>query len=50
MNDTQDKHETIKDEREHMFDNPKNVQRLIRGFFVCCVLLIFLSLFHFITE
>ncbi len=39
MNDSHDKHEEIKDERVYIFDKPENVKRLIRGFFVCCVLL-----------
>jgi hypothetical protein len=47
MNDAHNKHEAVKDERVHIFDNPKNVQRLIRGFFVCCVLLLIADLlFH----
>ena len=28
------------DEKQHLFDNPKNVQRLLRGFYVCCLLLV----------
>ena len=47
MNDAHNKHEAVKDERVNIFDNPKNVQRLIRGFFVCCVLLLIADLlFH----
>jgi hypothetical protein len=47
MNDSQNMPEEIKDERVHMFDKPENVQRLIRGFFVCCALLLIADLlFH----
>ena len=28
------------DEKLYLFDKPKNVQRLMRGFYVCCVLLV----------
>ena len=28
------------DEKLYLFDKPKNVQRLMRGFYLCCVLLV----------
>ncbi|MCW8861921.1 MAG: hypothetical protein OQJ87_10910 [Rhodospirillales bacterium] len=35
------------EERKHIFDNPRNVKRLIRGFFVACVAVLALDLvFH----
>ena len=35
------------DKKEHIFDNPKNIKRLLRIFYVCCGLLISLDLvFH----
>ena len=27
-------------EKQYLFDKPKNVQRLLRGFYLCCVLLV----------
>ena len=31
---------TASNEKLYLFDKPKNVQRLMRGFYVCCVLLV----------
>ena len=39
-------HEDVKipdDERTYLFDNPKNIQRLLRGFYVVCVVLVLLE-------
>jgi len=32
-------------ERTHIFDNPKNVDRLLKGFYTVCVLLVVVDLF-----
>jgi hypothetical protein len=29
-----------KDEKPHLFDNPKNVKRLLWGFYACCLVLL----------
>jgi hypothetical protein len=31
------------DEPQHMWDNPKNVDRFVNGFYVCCVILVLLD-------
>lgn len=31
-------------EKQHLFDNPKNVQRLLRGFYAGCVILFLVDL------
>ena len=35
----------MNDKKKHIFDNPKNVQRLLYGFYACCVLLIGIDFF-----
>jgi hypothetical protein len=35
--------QTPVDERQHIFDNPKNVDRLVNIFYVCCVILFLLD-------
>lgn len=30
-------------EKKHLFDNPKNVQRLLYGLYVCCAILVLLE-------
>jgi hypothetical protein len=32
-------------QKQHLFDNPRNVTRLLRGFYVICVLLLALDVF-----
>ena len=32
-------------EHTHLFDNPKNVKRLLTAFYVCCALLLIIDLF-----
>ena len=32
-----------KDEREHLFDNPRNVQLFLRGFYTFCVVVVLLD-------
>ena len=31
---------TEPDNKKHLFDNPKNVERLLKGFYVICILLV----------
>ena len=33
------------DKKKYIFDNPKNVQTLLYGFYICCVLLIGIDFF-----
>jgi len=33
----------MKDEKKYLFDDPKNIKRLMRIFYVCCVLLVALD-------
>ena len=33
----------MKDEKKHLFDDPKNVKRLMHIFYACCVLLVILD-------
>jgi hypothetical protein len=33
----------ISDEKQYLFDAPKNVKRLLNGFYVCCVVLVALD-------
>jgi hypothetical protein len=33
----------MKDEKKHLFDDPKNIKRLMHIFYVCCVLLVVLD-------
>lgn len=33
------KHSAPTGEKQYLFDNPKNVQRLLRGFYACCIVL-----------
>lgn len=33
----------MKDEKKHLFDDPKNIKRLMHIFYVCCVLLVILD-------
>ena len=35
----------MNDKKKYIFDNPKNVQRLLYGFYACCVLLIGIDFF-----
>lgn len=32
-------------EKQYLFDNPKNIKRLLYGFYVCCLALIIIELF-----
>lgn len=32
-------------EKNHIFDNPKNVDRLLKGFYAICLLLVIIDLF-----
>jgi len=32
-------------EKKHLFDNPRNVDRLLRGFYVICILLVIVDFF-----
>lgn len=32
-------------EQKYLFDNPKNVKRLLNGFYVCCILLLVIDFF-----
>lgn len=32
-------------EKKYIFDDPKNVNRLLRGFYVCCVILVGIDFF-----
>lgn len=34
----------MKNEKEYLFDNPRNVQWLMRGFYACCAVLLGLEL------
>ncbi|MFT5369076.1 MAG: hypothetical protein ACI8V2_004050 [Candidatus Latescibacterota bacterium] len=44
MNDSEDKHQEIKDERVYALDKPENIKRLIIGFVVLCALLLLADL------
>lgn len=33
------------DESKHLFDNPRNVTRLLRGFYAVCVILVIIDFF-----
>ena len=35
----------MEDKKKYIFDNPKNVQGLLYGFYICCVLLIGIDFF-----
>jgi hypothetical protein len=34
---------TPADDRQHIWDNPRNVDRFVNGFYVCCVILVLLD-------
>ncbi len=33
----------MENDKKHLFDNPKNIKRLLTGFYICCVLLLLLD-------
>lgn len=32
-------------EKQYLFDNPKNIKRLLLGFYICCIALVVIELF-----